>query len=40
MYGTIKRALMQNTKYLNTFKMCVDSWQQCASNWFYFMGCT
>ena len=36
----ITKLKRQNRKYLNTFKMCVDSWQYCANTWFYFVGCT
>ena len=29
----IKKTLLQNTKYLNTFKMySIDSWRHCANN--------
>lgn len=31
MHNKIKNTIA-NTKYLNTFKMCVDSWQYCANN--------
>ena len=26
-----KMTLLRNTKYLNTFKMCLDSWQYCVN---------
>ena len=27
-----EKTILQNTKYLNTFKMGVDSWQYCANS--------
>ena len=32
-----KKTLLQNRKYLNTFKMGVDWWKNCSSNWFYLI---
>lgn len=41
MNNKIKNTLLQNIKYLNTFKMySVDSWQYCANNCLYFVGGT
>lgn len=31
MHNKIKN-IIANAKYLNTFEMCVDSWQYCANN--------
>lgn len=27
-----EKILLQNTKYLNAFNMCVNSWQYCTNN--------
>ena len=40
MNSKTKKTPLQNTKYLNTLKVCIDSLQYCVNNWFYFVGCT
>ena len=32
------KTLLQNTKYVKTFKMCIDSRQYCTKNWFYIVS--
>lgn len=34
----IKKTLLQNAKYLNTFQVCVDSWQNCTNNGLCFVS--